>query len=94
MFLTQLKYVGIGQAITLSSLNEFVRVHRAELKNLDPELYSNRGSSRAELITYLNDIIVEGHAEIDGGWIEYVPRLPPARCVENGATLLAIADRG
>ena len=68
-------------------------MHRVELKKLDPELYSNRGSARAELITYLNDIIVEGHAEVEGGWIEYVPRLPPSRGVENGATLLAIADR-
>ena len=31
--------------------------------------------------------------EVEGGWIEYVPRLPPTRGVESGPTLLAIADR-
>ena len=70
-----------------------MRVHRIGLQKLDPALYSNRGSSRAELINYLNDIIVEGHEEVEGGWIEYVPRLPPTRGVESGPTLLAIADR-
>ena len=92
-FLVQYKYLEKGQAISTASLNDFIRVHRAQLRELDSRLYAARGSSRADMIEYLNDIIIEGGKVVEGGWILHVPRLPPSRGLENRATVLAIQDR-
>ena len=54
--------------ITAASLTEFIRVHRDGLKKLDPELYKKKGSSRDANVSYLNDIIIEGKMEVEGGW--------------------------
>ena len=73
--------------------DEFIRVHRSGLRDLDSTLYAKRGSSRADLIEYLNDLIIEGGKEVKGGWVANVPRLPPTRGLENGPNVLAIEDR-
>eukprot|EP01047_Picozoa_sp_COSAG01_P036496 COSAG01_NODE_2852_length_6950_cov_12.447518_2_plen_156_part_00 len=92
-FLVGLKYVEQGKVISSASLNEFIRVHRSGLRDLDSTLYAKRGSNRADLIGYLNDLIIEGKNEVKGGWVVNVPRLPPTRGLENGPNVLAIEDR-
>ena len=74
-----------------ASLHEFIRVHRSGLRDLDSTLYAERGSSRADLIEYLNDLIIEGKKEVKGGWVVNVPRLPPPRGLQSGPNMLAIA---
>ena len=96
-FLKHLKYLPTDPKkvdrfvkITVASLTEFIRVHRDGLKKLYPELYKKKGSSRDANVSYLNDIIIEGKMEVEGGWTTCVPRLPPS---STSTAPLAIADQ-
>ena len=54
---------------------EFIRLHRVELKKLDPDLYKARSSGRPGTVSYLNDILVESSVEPEGGWKPFLPRI-------------------
>ena len=73
--LQSLGYLAHGKRLDASSMNEFIRLHRTELKKMDPDLYKGRQSGRRGTISYLNDVLVESSAEPEGGWKPFLPRL-------------------
>ena len=64
-----------GKRLTMESMNEFIRLHRVELKNLHADLYKARDPGRAGTVSYLNDVLVESTAEPQGGWKPLLARI-------------------
>ena len=73
--LKSLGYLAANAKLTTLAMNEFIRLHRAELKNLNPDLYKARSPGRCGTVSYLNDVLVESSAEPEGGWKPFLPRL-------------------
>ena len=73
--LQALGYLAPGKRLTMESMNEFIRLHRVELKNLHADLYKARDPGRAGTVSYLNDVLVESTAEPQGGWKPLLARI-------------------
>ena len=73
--LRSLGYLASNARLSTASMNEFIRLHRAELKKLDPDLYKAKQSGRAGALSYLHDVLVESSAEPEGGWKPFLPRI-------------------
>ena len=76
--LQSLGYLASDARLTTTAMNEFIRLHRAELKKLDPDLYKARQHGRLGTVSYLNEVLVQSTNEPEGGWKPFLPRITNA----------------